>query len=669
VAAFSTYRGDIDVVLFDARKRELIRSLTKGFTNDYQYLVAQELSLGRKMGRDLAFSPDGNTIAVFAKRERGRGLVLLDPLHGGVRRIIDMEDVEQQVGPAWSPDGTKVAFSGNRAGRFDIFELDVESGAVRNLTDDEAYDGSPVYTPDGKGLVYSSISGLYAKLFRLDLAAPGQRQQLTRGNANDKDAVFSLDGSRIYYSSDRDGIDNIFSLDPASGETKQLTDVVTGCFMPSVVLHPEGGERVVYTGYWDGRFDLYMIDTMTPAPDMVGQAETPPPAEAEAAPPDAQPTFEPDITVTIDEANKESYGGWKLFLEDAGATVGVNTDQTFVSDSYLLFSDYLGDRRLFVRFSSIESFSNFDISYFNLGQRLQWGARIFDDRTFYLGQDRSTGQLRRGRAAYTETGAMGLLAYPFDFYHRFEAGLGFISREIDFQSFIFDEDRNPIPIILPRKDEFPMLQASLIGDSTVFAEFGAISGRRWNISASYAPDLDKESALSGLDGPREPGSVLTAAVTLDARQYFRVSQRSSVAMRLFAGYSSGNAPQPFFFGGLDTLRGFDFRDFVGDRAFFANVEYRFPLFDNIRGPFLNFRGVRGRVFLDVGGAWLDYAGEEFDFWDEDESRLKDGASAYGWGFTLDMFGLDLNWDFAKRWDFKESVDEGFETAFWIGTQF
>ncbi|HSS78791.1 MAG TPA: hypothetical protein VLV54_18875, partial [Thermoanaerobaculia bacterium] len=47
-------------------------SLTKGFTNKYQYLVAQELALGRKTGRDLSFSPDGNTIAVFAHRERGR---------------------------------------------------------------------------------------------------------------------------------------------------------------------------------------------------------------------------------------------------------------------------------------------------------------------------------------------------------------------------------------------------------------------------------------------------------------------------------------------------------------------------------------------------------------------------------------------------------------------
>ena len=60
VAAFTTQKDDIDVVLFDAHHRTQLRNLTKGYSNKYQYLVAQELALGRKMGRDLAFSPDGD---------------------------------------------------------------------------------------------------------------------------------------------------------------------------------------------------------------------------------------------------------------------------------------------------------------------------------------------------------------------------------------------------------------------------------------------------------------------------------------------------------------------------------------------------------------------------------------------------------------------------------
>jgi hypothetical protein len=55
VAAISSFGGDTDVVLFDAEKRQFLRNLTKGYTNDYQYLVAQEQQLGRQTGRDLDF--------------------------------------------------------------------------------------------------------------------------------------------------------------------------------------------------------------------------------------------------------------------------------------------------------------------------------------------------------------------------------------------------------------------------------------------------------------------------------------------------------------------------------------------------------------------------------------------------------------------------------------
>ena len=84
---------------------------------------------------------------------------------------------------------------------------------------------------------------------------------------------------------------------------------------------------------------------------------------------------------------------------------------------------------------------------------------------------------------------------------------------------------------------------------------------------------------------------------------------------------------------------------------------------------IGFQSIRGRIFLDVGGAWFDYAGQGFTFWNGDENRLQDAVSSYGWGVTVKFAGLDLNWDFAKQWDFKESTAGGFRTSFWIGTGF
>ena len=85
-------------------------------------------------------------------------------------------------------------------------------------------------------------------------------------------------------------------------------------------------------------------------------------------------------------------------------------------------------------------------------------------------------------------------------------------------------------------------------------------------------------------------------------------------------------------------------------------------------PGISFQGIRGYVFLDVGGAWFDDL-QDFNFWDSDNDRLDDGVSSYGFGFSVNLFGLPFNWDFSKRWDFDADISNSFETSFWIGPRF
>jgi outer membrane protein assembly factor BamA len=145
-----------------------------------------------------------------------------------------------------------------------------------------------------------------------------------------------------------------------------------------------------------------------------------------------------------------------------------------------------------------------------------------------------------------------------------------------------------------------------------------------------------------------------------------VTQRSNLALRLFGAVSNGNQPNLVYFGGLDTIRGTDYRQLAGDRGFFANAEYRFPLIEVIATPVLAFQGIRGNVFVDVGGAWF-HRFQPFQFYDSDNGRLKNAIASYGWGFTVQFLGVDLNWDFAKETDLKTTGT--FRTGFWIGTRF
>jgi Tol biopolymer transport system component len=675
LAAFTTYKEDIDVVLFNIPERKMLKNLTSGYTSKYEYPIAQFFTTAPVMGRDIAWAPNGDAVALFVRRERGRDLLLINPISGEIIRTVPM-DIEQQLAPSFSPDGKRIAFSGFVGDHADIFIYDMEGGTVVNITNDSFFDGAPVFSPDGKSLIYSSVVDTYAKLFRLNISNPTERYQLTQGDWNDTDAYFSPDGKRIFFASDRQtgrnvaeaseilekaeneakregdtppadptnfAASNIYSLNLENGDLLQYTDVVGGVFTPVVFTGANNRERMVFASYYKGRWRLF--STTTDKPLHAAEKTTLPSAPLDAS---TRAVFRPASEFFIDEEKIEKAGGFKLFVEDVDVNAGVSSDQLFISRSIIYMSDMLGNRRFIASLDSVASFSNFDFLYFDMQRRLNWGFRVFDNRSFYVAPDYSRGTLERVRQDYRETGAIGILSYPFDRYHRIDVGTGYLSRQYSIPTFSG---------VFERSDNFPLVTTTFSGDSAVFKFFGPVSGRRYNISTTYAPDLKE-------------GGTLTADYSVDWRQYYQLSSRTLLAARVFGGYSSGNFPNFYYFGGLNTLRGYDFRSIIGNRAAFANFEFRFPLVDVLATPILALQQIRGVLFFDIGGANFD--GQNFDTGQQykfiQDGRLQDGRAAVGYGLSFDFWGLELHWDFAKRFDLKDTIGET-RTSFWIGQTF
>ncbi len=669
VASLTTDKQEIDISIFDTKNRRRIRVLTSGLDKEIRNFVASNTT---EFGSDLTFSPDGNFIAAFGRREGFNSLVLVDVLKGGVHQIIDME-VEQARAPTWHPNNRSIAFMGNLNGQYDLFSVDLESYEITNITNDEAFDTAPSYSRDGKWLAYTTFVGEHAHVFRLDPSDPSKRYALTAGPHNNKEPAFSADGNRIYFTSDRGGVDNIYGLDLESRQIAQYTNVVTACDRPAVLSLPAGGERLVYSGFWKGLFDIYMTDVEEPVA---------PPVAADFASGEEQdvvaelPRFEPDIEVALDDSNIDKYRGFKFFLDDATTFAGLSSNNIFVSRILLTWSDYLGDRRIIANVSAIDQFSDFEFAYLDLSRRWQWSARVFDTRFFGVFRNLE-GEIVRDQV-FQNTGLEASIFYPLSLKNRFELSASYQIRSYDTFGQVEDSSGQLFPYIVPRDDDFPQISGAFVSDTTIFNQWGAISGHRVRLSASYAPDFDGSGTLA-------------STVWLDARKYIPVTRRSNFAFRLFAADSSGNFPNPFFVGGLDTIRGFDFRDFGGTRAFFANIEFRFPLIDQLAFPVLRFQGIRGVFFVDIGGAWFpspqipltgnplldeqlaglfpDVGSSDFDCIDDNDSGRLDGCIAsFGYGITLRFLGFNLNFDFAKRWDLSDTLSD-FESAFWIGTRF
>lgn len=665
VAAMSTYKDEADVVVMSTRERKLYKNLTKGYTTEYEYLVSQWVTTGPQSGADIAVSPDGNLVAVFARRERGRDLLLLNALTGGIHERVVIPDLDQELNPAFSPNGSQVAFRAMRAGRSDIYTMDLSTHELKNLTDDDAFDFSPAYSADGQWIYYSSVRGTKSKIFRFHPDNPESREQITYGDWNDEDPTVSPDGKRLFFTSDRDsGIYNIYSINLDTGETLMHTDVVAGCFSPTIFVGKDNVEKLVFSAYYKRRFTLYIADAKKPFKRLPELA----PIASPVGPGSATP-FQAAIEVSVDPEKVAQKVSHKLQLEDAQVNAGVNTDQTFVSNSILVFGDNLGDRRLFAVFQSLSSYTNFDFTYLDISKRLQKGVELFDNREYYLALDQSLGfdRLVRDRRAFRITGGDFLFNYPLDRYHRIESQIGYISRSYDFPFVVTNNLGDQQFLIDSRTDNFPQVGLAFVGDTVLYREWGPLSGRRYRLGFTWAPDLGKKSTISPITGlPEDGGSTLTQDVTLDVRQYIRITARSLFALRLYGARSTGNFPNVYYFGGLDTLRGLDFREQIGNTIGYANFEFRFPLIDLLAFPFGGFGDIRGRFFLDVGGAALK--DQKFRFWDASNHQLVDGVASYGYGLQFGFLGLTLHWDFAHLTNFRKTYS-GLKTSFYIGTEF
>ncbi len=646
VATMTTFKDDVDIALLSTKDRRLYKNLSPGHTTKYEYISAQHLTTAAEGGRDLAFAPDGDRIAVFARRERGRQLFLFSVRGGGVLERIPVSP-DMPLGPSFAPDGSHVAFSGISNNSRDIFVLDLKTRETKNLTSDAAFDTAPVFSPDGKYVYHTKTVGETSKIVRFPLSDPTKIEQVTWGPGADEDPAFSPDGKRLYFASSRTGIYNIYSQDLATGEIAQYTDVIGGAFGPAPFLGHDGQEKVAFSGYQSQRFQLYLAEARKPWKRLDEKAP-----EAKAWARDKSAEFVPSLEVTIDPEKMTGKPKFKLFLENAGVLAGLNSDQTFISQVRLDFSDYLGNKRAFFLFDSVSSFSNFRIGYYNLSKRFQYGIQIYDIRTFFIGET-TLGTFSRDRRIYKETGLSIDGIYPLTRYTRLEANIGFLSRTLDIPTIAVNQDGTQAQFFNERSDNDPTAGVGFSYDTTRYRSFGPHGGSRLDLRFQYTPDLKN-------------GGSLTRDLTLDARHYAPIARRTLFAFRLFAARSDGNAPSVYYFGGLDTLRGYDFRTRIGNRIFYLNSEFRFPLVDVLATPFLVLTDVRGRIFLDVGGAWL--SGQPFQFYDGENNRLKDGLSSFGAGFTAFFLGLPFNIDFAKQWDLR-SARSGFQTTFFIGTTF
>jgi Tol biopolymer transport system component len=167
----------------------------------------------------VAVSPDGHTLALDLQ-----GSLWVLPASGGpATRITDPFNDARQ--PAWSPDGTWIAFFGYRDGNYDIWAVAPDGSHLHQLTWGPFDDREPAWSHDGTRLAFASDRGdplgSHSHIWVLDLRS-GQLRQLTTAASEDSMPTWSPDDQEIAFVSTRGNGQAVWAVNVADGTERQV---------------------------------------------------------------------------------------------------------------------------------------------------------------------------------------------------------------------------------------------------------------------------------------------------------------------------------------------------------------------------------------------------------------------------------------------------------------
>ncbi len=709
---------ELDIVLISTKDGEAVRNLTKGFdpSRGFEYIAVPGARWNTVPW--VSWAPAGDRLAYFVRKEKYRALMIQNAVTGRYEDRIELPQVDSPESPDISPDGRYVAFSALQNATGDIWMLDLQTRDLQNVTKDEFADYAPTFSPDGRSLVYvSRISG-NDKLFRLDLDTK-KKTQLTFGTHDDSAAQF-LDAGTLVFSSTatdpakpvepevarNDNIYNIWTLTLATGELRQYTDTLTGNLSP-VPLREAGAEkpadtRIAFVTYYKGDYGVHTIVPKEP----VATA-----ASADFGAPGPVIDFQAPLTHALLPANQRRKGTFeKMFLDGRPpVAIGVTSGGDFFGGTQITFSDVLGDKQFNFYAASVSQYRTYSGSYVNLSHRFQYALQGYSSTLFFYGlqpgllYDPGFGFLDRDQAIATRTsrGASAFGIYPLNRSNRIELFGGIVNYEEKYNDPLLEyladyyQQQAYGTTVFRRGTAYPV-GAAFVRETTIFRQFGPLSGDTMRLSLETAPKMGN--------------SLSSTTADVDVRKYFRIGATGLFAVRAKGYKSWGDAPNFFFFGGNSELRGYDYLQFVGNEGFFANAELRFPLVQAFLTPIGVLGGIRGAFFFGIGGA--RFTSIPFTFStsrDEVYSpvigyvanpvtqsyepvfgpaqtisgfRLQDGRASYGIGLQTFALGFPIHFDwswrtlFNRQWEDALFAINGGSSAFrksrftvWVGFDF
>jgi Tol biopolymer transport system component len=215
----------------------------------------QQLTSNAASDLDPAWSADGKQIAFESDRDGSFGIYVMKADGSGQTQLTSLspDPSTPQYSwdrPAWSPDGTKIAFASGG----DIYVINIDGSGLKNLTNSPGSEYGPSWSPDGTKIAFASGIDIYV----MD-AGGSEPTNLTGGGTDCWASVstdWSPDGSKIAFQCNISDSEQIWVMNADGSDISQLT------FGELPSWSPDGKKIAFFRRevFWDNSAWIYVVN-------------------------------------------------------------------------------------------------------------------------------------------------------------------------------------------------------------------------------------------------------------------------------------------------------------------------------------------------------------------------------------------------------------------------
>ena len=711
IAIFSNKSGPMALYLISSEDGRFIKKIIQGERNS----EFEELHI---LKPGITWSEDSKNIAFAAKSGKSDALFIVDLKSGEkTKHRLNMEGIFR---PAWRPGTNEIAFIGNNGKFSDIYLFNLDTEQLTNLTKDWFTDDQISWYPDGSSLIFISDrndileTGISFKpkghlfnqtdIYELHIES-GLIKRITNTPYNETYPCISNDSNFLAFIADKSGINNIYLYTDIQAQfnTNQEPQAITNVLTGITQLSWNGDDtQLIFTGFFNRGYDIYTFDNpiekieddiqLSPAEWILQTDKT---ALLRNDDKDDRKTFikedkyknyvfsgfdatgdidsTPEIVELDTSAYYDSTGLYRTYLyktrfplDFAQAYYAFDTRYGGQGMAYFLFSDILGDHKLQIGTEMVVNFqrSDYFLLYRLLPYKIDWNFVFYHLAYQYCPYYSCNESL-----LYQNIGSSIGASKPLSRFTRIDAGfdLNHIVKSrvytlYDERGYAYDEDINHI-------SSFTTFIPSLkyTWDNALWSYIHPVEGFRYYVKYKTSPGINERS-------------LTFHSATMDVRKYHRLFNGISIAGRLFVGRNWGANAQKFRLGGVPwlfssdrysdryyggetelsieelyfseyvmPLRGAQISNKFGQNVILGNIELRLP-FLVYYFPAIKYIGqINGVLFTDFGVAWDSNYPE---FWDNSSWQNNSNTGwlmSYGFGPRFIFLGFPWQLDYA--WEY------------------